>query len=68
VQALLLSPRASFFVTPSEARGPSALTHLGKTSRCAVPNVVRGDAVPNEVRDASLSLGRTKERLLGRTK
>jgi hypothetical protein len=37
-------------VAPSEARGPSALTRLGMTSR---------DAVPNEVRDASLMLGRT---------
>jgi ABC-type phosphate transport system permease subunit len=38
------------------------------TSRDAVPNEVRRDAVPSEARDASLSLGRTKERLLGRTK
>jgi hypothetical protein len=43
-------PEPTFFVTPSEARGPSALAHLGKTSR---------DAVPNEVRDARLALGRT---------
>ena len=41
-----MSPRAP-------ARGPSALAHLGRTSRDAVPNEVRGDAVPNEVRDAS---------------
>jgi hypothetical protein len=40
-----------FFVTLSEARGPSALARLGMTFR---------DAVPKEVRDASLSLGRTK--------
>jgi hypothetical protein len=42
VQALLLSPRASlffvasspsFFVAPSEAKGPSALARLGKTKR-----------------------------------
>ena len=46
-----LSPRAHFFVAPNEVRGPSALTRLGMTFR---------DAVPNEVRDASLSLGRTK--------
>jgi hypothetical protein len=39
-----LSPRA-------EARGSLGATHLGTTSR---------SAVPNEVRDASLSLGRTK--------
>jgi hypothetical protein len=26
-----------------------------------------GDAVPNEVRDASLSLGKTIKRMLGRT-
>jgi hypothetical protein len=58
-----VSPRAVFFVAPSffcrpeplfvapnEARGPSALTRLGMTSR---------DAVPKEVRDAPLSLGRT---------
>jgi len=52
-----VSPRAVFFVAPSllfvapsEARGPSTLTRLGMTSR---------DAVPNEVRDAPLSLGRT---------
>jgi hypothetical protein len=32
------------------------------TSRDAVPNEVRRDAVPSEARDASLSLGRTKER------
>jgi len=38
--------------------GPSALTRFGKTSQCAVPN---------EVKDASLMLGRTKEGLLGRT-
>jgi hypothetical protein len=38
-------------VAPSEARGPSALARLGMTSR---------SAVPNEERDASLSLGRTK--------
>jgi len=31
VPSTFLSPRASFFVAPSEARGPSALTHLGKT-------------------------------------
>ena len=56
-----LSPRAYFFVAPSEARGPSALACLGMTKReaClgmsfrdAVPKEVR-DAVPNEVRDAS---------------
>jgi|GEM_PF-4768546 len=29
--SLLCHPEPSFFVTPSEARGPSALTHLGKT-------------------------------------
>jgi len=53
-----LSPRAIFFVTPSpflspraQARGPSALACLGRTSR---------DAVPSEARGASLSLGRTK--------
>ena len=38
------------FVTPNEARGPSALACLGMTCR---------DAVPIEVRDASLPLGRT---------
>jgi hypothetical protein len=43
-----------------QPRGPSALAHLGRTSRDAVPNEVRGDVVPNVVRDASLSLGRTK--------
>jgi len=37
------------------------------TSRDAVPNEVMRDAVPSEARDARLSLGRTKERLLGRT-
>ena len=47
-----LSPRAYFFVAPNEARGPSALTRFGKTSQCAIPN---------EVRDASLTLGRTKK-------
>lgn len=39
-------------VAPSEARGPSALTRFGKTSQCAVPN---------EVEDALLMLGRTKK-------
>jgi hypothetical protein len=43
--------QSPFFVAQSEARGPSALAHLGMTSR---------DAVPNEVKDASLSLGMTK--------
>jgi hypothetical protein len=55
-----LSLRDVFFVTPSrQARGPSALTRLRKTSRYAVQN---------EVRDTSLTLGRTKRGLLGRTK
>jgi hypothetical protein len=54
-------PEAPFFVAPRrQPRGPSALACLGKTSRSAVPNEVRGDAVPSEVRDASLSLGRTE--------
>jgi hypothetical protein len=44
--------RAYFFVAPREERGPSALARLGMTSR---------DAVPIEVRDASLSLGTTVE-------
>jgi hypothetical protein len=61
-------PSLLFFVTPSEARGPSALARLGRTSRDAVPNEVRGDAVPNVVRDASLSLGKTIKRTLGGTK
>jgi hypothetical protein len=47
-----MSPRAYFFVTPSEARGPLALAHLAMTSR---------DAVPKEVRDARLALGRTRK-------
>jgi ABC-type phosphate transport system permease subunit len=38
------------------------------TCRDAVPNEVRMDAVPREARDASLTLGRTKEGLIGRTK
>jgi hypothetical protein len=38
------------------------------TSRSAVQNEVRRDAVPREARDASLMLGRTKEGSLGRTK
>jgi hypothetical protein len=38
------------------------------TSRSAVPNEVRGDAIPSEVRDARLALGRTIKRMLGRTK
>jgi hypothetical protein len=37
-------------------------------SRDAFPNEVRGDAVPSEARDASLSFGRTIKRTLGRTK
>jgi hypothetical protein len=37
------------------------------TPRDAVPNEMMRDVIPNEVRDASLPLGRTKERLLGRT-
>jgi len=42
----------SLFVAPSrKPRGPSALACLGMTSR---------DAVPNDARDASLSLGRTE--------
>jgi hypothetical protein len=46
-------PEPSFFVAPSrQARGPSALAHLGRTFR---------DAVPDEVRDARLALGRTKK-------
>jgi len=40
-----------FLVTLSEARGPSTLARLGMPSR---------DAVQKEVKDASLSLGRTK--------
>ena len=55
VSKIYASPSAvaqsPFFVAQSEARGPSALAHLGMTSR---------DAVPNEVKDASLSLGMTK--------
>jgi hypothetical protein len=47
-----LAPRA-------QARGPSALACLEKTSQ---------GVVPSEVRDASLSLGKTKEGLLGKTK
>ncbi len=39
------------FVAPSEARGPSALSHLTMTSR---------DTVQKEVRAASLSLARTE--------
>jgi hypothetical protein len=38
------------------------------TSRSAVPNEVRKDAVPSEARDVSLSLGKTIKRMLGRTK
>jgi hypothetical protein len=57
-----------FFVAPSEERGPSALACFGMTSRSAVRNEVRRDAVPNEARDASLSLGKTIKRMLGRTK
>jgi hypothetical protein len=49
-------------------RGPSALACLGMTSRSAIPNEVRWDAVPSEARDASLSLGKTIKRMLGRTK
>jgi len=41
-------------------RGPSSLMCLGMTSRSAVPNEARRDAVPSEARDASLSLSRTK--------
>jgi len=37
-------------------------------SRSALLNEVKGDAVPSEVRDASLTLGKTKEGLLGKTK
>ena len=45
-------PEPNFFVAPSEARGPLALARLGMTSR---------SADPNEVRDASLTLRRTKK-------
>jgi len=49
---LSLSPRATFLSPRGVSRGgPSALARLGITSR---------DGVPNEVKDASLSLGRTK--------
>jgi len=64
---------ASFFVAPSEARGPSALTRLGRIWMGCRPEPLffveprrkprglpRVDAVPSEARDASLSLGRTK--------
>jgi len=66
MQALLLSPQAlffvaqsPFFVAPREERGPSALAYLGMTSR---------DAVPNEVRDASLTLAGQKGRSVGRNR
>jgi hypothetical protein len=60
-----MSPRAYFFVAPSEARGPSALACLGRTRWEMSPRTsffvaprrqlrgLPGDAVPNEVRDAS---------------
>ncbi len=62
------SPRAYFYVAPREARGPPALACLGMTRwEAATPRgLPPGDAVPNEVRDAPLSLGRTK-RALGTT-
>ncbi len=44
-------PEPPFCHPEAQARGPSALMRLGKTSK---------SAVPNEVKDASLSLGRTK--------
>jgi len=66
---------------PSEARGPSALaclgmtkrdaclgTCLGKTKREACLGMPSRNAVPSEARDASLTLGKTKEGLLGKTK
>jgi len=60
ISLLFDTPSLSFFVTPRrQPRGPSALARLGKTSRDAVLNEVRGDAVPSEVRDASLSLEKT---------
>ena len=47
-----VAPSHPFFVAPRrQPRGPSALACLRITSQ---------SAVPNEVRDASLSLGRTK--------
>jgi hypothetical protein len=49
----------TFYAIPNEVRDPSALACLGKTSR---------STVPNEVKDASLTLGKTKEGLIGKTK
>jgi hypothetical protein len=56
-----VAPSHPFFVAPRrQPRCPSALACLGMTSQSAIPNEVRRDAVPSEVRDASLSLGMTK--------
>jgi hypothetical protein len=62
-----MTSRAYFYVAPSEARGPSALTRLGMTKREACRGMTSRDAVPNEVRGASLSSAGQK-RTLGRTK
>jgi hypothetical protein len=67
-----LSPRALFVAPRRKPRGPSALACLGKTRwEAVVPRrKPRGlllgtlfrplDAVPNAVRDARLTLGRTE--------
>jgi hypothetical protein len=51
-----------FYAIPSEVRDPSALTCLGKTRwEVATPRGFSpGDTVPNEVKDASLTLGTTE--------
>jgi hypothetical protein len=41
-----MSPRASFFVAPSEARGPLALTCLGRTKREACLGRTRWEMSP----------------------
>jgi hypothetical protein len=52
-RALALSPRALFFCRPERSEG--------SPPGDPVQNEVMRDAVPNEVRDARLALGRTKK-------
>jgi hypothetical protein len=55
-----VAPSLHFLSLRAKRGGPSALACLGMTFQSAVPNDAMRDAVPNEVRDASLMLGRTK--------
>jgi hypothetical protein len=70
-EPLFLSPRASlffvapslsFFVAPSEARGPSALARLGKTKKKSVPREDKKKSVPREDKKKSVPREDKKEK------